>query len=80
MPAHGETQARAREAHQAPGHEAINERLRGALDRAKPVALEQEEPGHELGRKEQAHEERAHEDERERVRHRERDDSWDYGL
>ena len=79
-PAHGEARERVREAHQAPGHEAINEQLRGALDRARPVALEQEGLGHERGAKERVHEERGHEDERERVRHRERDDSWDYGL
>ena len=80
LPALGREPERAHEAQRARSSEAIREQLRGVLDRAKPVAVEREGPSHERGREGQAHKERAHGHERERIRHRERDDGWDHGL
>ncbi|WP_176556340.1 MobQ family relaxase, partial [Rubellimicrobium rubrum] len=48
----------------AQGHETIRERLRGVLDRVKPVAQEREGLGHGVEREGQVHGERAHEEER----------------
>ena len=64
----------------AQGHEAIRERLRGVLDRAKPVAQEREGLGHRVGHESQAHGEREHQQEREERALKLRDHGISYGL
>ncbi|WP_281282977.1 MobQ family relaxase [Rubellimicrobium rubrum] len=62
----------------AQSHETIRERLRGVLDRAKPVAAEREELGQEHAQERQAH--REHEAEREEHCLKPRDHGISYGL